>query len=271
MHQMKYRLGFDIGSTSLGWACIMLDDNDQPCGIHDFGVRIFPSGRNDKTKAPTSVERRQKRGARRNRDRYLKRRQRLLEAMIRLGLQPTDSQQRQQLAKLEPLALRAQGVEGPLTLHQLGRAIFHLNQHRGFKSNRIAERSKENEEAEKGLKAGISNLSDQLQEHNATLGQWLFKRLQNGQATRLKASEDSAERWTSRRMLEDEYDTLMAEQKKHHPTTLTDDVIKQLRDIVFFQRSLKPMEAGLCTLTEKRSTRSPCLPANPAFSDSSRS
>ncbi len=231
MATFNYRLGFDLGYTSIGWACIILDNDDQPCGIHDFGVRIFPSGRDDKSKAPTSVERREKRGARRNRDRYVKRRKTLLDYMIAVGLQPKTQSERQQLAEREPLELRAKGVTEELSLHKLGRALFHLNQRRGFKSNRIAERS--GSEDESGLKKGISVLAKQLKDNQQTLGQFLFERLQNGQSTRLKAEENAEDRWTSRQMVEDEFWVLLNQQKKYHGDILTDNVVNHLHDIIW--------------------------------------
>ncbi len=245
--KFNYRLGFDLGYTSLGWACILLDEDNQPCGIHDFGVRIFPSGRDDKSKTPTSVERREKRGARRNRDRYLKRRQALLDYMIEIGLQPKNQSERKQLADIEPLELRAKGITEQLSLYELGRALFHLNQRRGFKSNRIAERS--GNEDESGLKKGISVLAKQLKDNQQTLGQFLFERLQNGESTRLKAEDNAEDRWTSRQMYEDEFWTLVNQQKNYH-SVLTDTVIGKLYDIIFYQRHLKPQKAGLCTLLD---------------------
>ncbi|MBS9778404.1 MAG: type II CRISPR RNA-guided endonuclease Cas9 [Gammaproteobacteria bacterium] len=244
----NYRLGFDLGYTSLGWACIELDEDNRPCGIHDFGVRIFPSGRDDKSKAPTSVTRREKRGARRNRDRYIMRRKTLLNYMIQHGLQPQSENDRKQLAEREPLELRAKGVNEQLTLHELGRALFHINQRRGFKSNRIAERS--GREDESGLKKGISELASKLNASQQTLGQSLFERLQNGQSTRLKAEDSAEERWTSRHMYEDEFNILLSQQKQYYPDILTDEVIERLHEIIFSQRPLKPQEAGLCTLID---------------------
>lgn len=249
-HPFNYRIGLDFGYTSLGWAVIALDNDNRPCGIDDFGVRIFPSGREDKSKAPTSAVRTEKRGARNNRDRYLQRRQALLAVMIDLGLQPKDKRERQQLAQREPLALRAKGVDEALTLHELGRALFHINQRRGFKSNRIADRDETKEE--QGLKLGIQQLTQSLDNANITLGQFFYDRLQKGLTTRLKADKEA--RWTSRQMYVDEFYAIMQTQQRHHPTILTDEVITQLHDIIFLQRQLKPQKLGFCTLIadEKR-------------------
>ena len=40
----KYRLGLDLGTNSIGWAAVILDDKNDPCGVLDMGVRIFPDG-----------------------------------------------------------------------------------------------------------------------------------------------------------------------------------------------------------------------------------
>ncbi|UOO82253.1 type II CRISPR RNA-guided endonuclease Cas9 [Uruburuella testudinis] len=250
---MNYRLGFDLGYTSLGWACILLDNDDQPCEVHDFGARIFPSGRDAKSKQPTSVERRKKRGARRNRDRYLARRSRLLAQMIAFGLQPENQSERRELAKQEPLALRAKGISEQLTPFELGRALFHLNQRRGFQSNRIAKRQGGEDEA--GLKKGIHALEGRLQESRQTLGQYLYARLEKNLNTRL-SKEETDERWTSRQMYRDEFERLMKTQQIYHPTLLADDVVAALRETIFYQRPLKIKEAGFCALLDgKRRAR----------------
>ena len=83
-----YRLGLDLGTNSIGWAAIRLDDKGEPCGILDMGVRVFPDGRDAKSKESNAVTRRLARGARRRRDRYQKRRADLLRRLTHYGLMP---------------------------------------------------------------------------------------------------------------------------------------------------------------------------------------
>jgi CRISPR/Cas system Type II protein with McrA/HNH and RuvC-like nuclease domain len=45
MSQMKYRLALDLGSTSLGWSMIRLNDANEPNAVIKAGVRIFSDGR----------------------------------------------------------------------------------------------------------------------------------------------------------------------------------------------------------------------------------
>ncbi len=51
-----YRLGLDLGTNSIGWAAIRLDEKGEPCGLLDMGVRIFSDGRNPQSKASNAVD-----------------------------------------------------------------------------------------------------------------------------------------------------------------------------------------------------------------------
>jgi CRISPR-associated endonuclease Csn1 len=44
LEQQKYVLGLDLGSASLGWALIALNDADDPVSLIRAGVRIFEPG-----------------------------------------------------------------------------------------------------------------------------------------------------------------------------------------------------------------------------------
>ena len=52
---MRYRLALDLGSTSLGWAMIRLNADNQPCAVIKAGVRIFSDGRNPKDGSSLAV------------------------------------------------------------------------------------------------------------------------------------------------------------------------------------------------------------------------
>ena len=89
---IKYRLGLDMGTNSIGWAAVRIDEKDNPVGMLGMGVRIFPDGRKDEqSKQSNAVDRRVARGQRRRRDRYLQRRRDLMQALIEYGLMPSDS------------------------------------------------------------------------------------------------------------------------------------------------------------------------------------
>ncbi|NLK49815.1 MAG: hypothetical protein GX294_04120 [Candidatus Cloacimonetes bacterium] len=55
--KLSYRLGIDLGATSLGWCMLGLSKENEVMGIIDMGVRIFHDGREAKTETPLSVAR----------------------------------------------------------------------------------------------------------------------------------------------------------------------------------------------------------------------
>lgn len=139
----NYRLGLDIGTNSIGWCVLALDANGNPDKIKDAGVRVFNDGRDVKSKATLKATRRENRSARRRRDRFKQRQVFLLDEMTKAGLLPAEEEKRKKIQKLNPLELRALALKEKLHPYHVGRALFHLNQRRGFKSNR-KDRSKEN-------------------------------------------------------------------------------------------------------------------------------
>ena len=130
-----YRLGLDLGSNSLGWFVVNLDkrgDRREPVALGPGGVRIFPDGRDPQSKMSNAVDRRMARGARKRRDRFVQRRKDLIAVLIRHGLMPDDETARRQLEALDPYGLRKAALTDALPAHHVGRALFHLNQRRGF-------------------------------------------------------------------------------------------------------------------------------------------
>src|SRR3546814_5649437 len=83
---------------------------------------------------------------RRRRDRYVRRRSGLLHALVETGLMPADAKDAKALAVCDPYSLRERALDERLEPYEIGRALFHLNQRRGFKSNRKAERKSRSEE-----------------------------------------------------------------------------------------------------------------------------
>ena len=133
------RLGLDIGTNSIGW-WLYKTEKDVITEVIDGGVRIFSDGRDPNSKESLAVERRIARGQRRRRDRYLRRKAALMKRMAEAGLMPVDPAEAKKFELSDPYALRAKGLTKKLPLVHLGRAIFHLNKRRGFKSNRKTDR-----------------------------------------------------------------------------------------------------------------------------------
>ena len=169
-------LGIDLGPNSIGWA--LIDDNpDSPSEsrLVDLGVRVFPEGVDqfDTSKeASRSENRRIARGMRRQNSRRRRRRQYLRTALIEAGLWPAnDPATEAVLYNLDPYLLRSRALQEKLSPHEIGRILLHLNQRRGFKSNRKQDRG-DNEV--KGMLAEINQNEEQRVAGGfETIGAWL--------------------------------------------------------------------------------------------------
>ena len=253
-NETKYRLGLDIGVNSIGWAAVRLGEDGEPRGLLDMGVRIFPDGRDPQSEASNAVDRRTARGQRRRRDRYLKRRSALMDSLVEFGLMPSDSSERKVLEDRDPYRLRASALDDALQPHELGRSLFHLNQRRGFKSNRKAQGKDESEESE--MLKSIDALRSAIRKSGArTLGEFMARRHKKGETTRARAGVDLR---ADRAMYQEEFDHIRKAQEPHH--SLSGEQWDALHEAIFFQRPLKPVEPGWCLLEENEKRAARALP-----------
>jgi len=255
------RLGLDIGTNSIGWWLFALDAKGNPAQTIDAGVRIFADGRDPKSKASLAVDRRIARSMRRRRDRYLRRRAALMTKLAEAGLMPQDPAAAKTLEALDPYLLRAKGLDSPLTLNELGRALFHLNQRRGFKSNRKTD----NNDSDAGkIAMGAAWLGqDMLAAGARSYGEFLHKHRQTDNPrhtppvrTRMTTltlgdkPEDGYRFYPTRHLLEEEFRKLWAAQAAHHPA-LTDTLGDALFEIIFYQRPLAKPKIGRCLFEDE--------------------
>jgi len=247
---MAYRLGLDLGTNSIGWCLLNLNQQREPDRLIRLGARIFPDGRKPKDGTSLAVDRRLARQMRKRRDRFLRRRGRLLDALIRHGLMPGDDAERKKLVRLDPYSLRRRGLDEPLTLAEFGRALFHLNQRRGFRSNRKIDKGADEESGK--IRSAVTATRGLLDREKArTVGEWLAQRHEKREPVRSRlrglGAKATYDLYVDRDMIAQEFDTLWEKQKSHHPQSLTDAVRVELRDILLFQRPLKPVRPGRCT------------------------
>ncbi|KQT32843.1 hypothetical protein ASG29_14230 [Sphingomonas sp. Leaf412] len=238
------RLGLDIGTNSIGW-CLTQGPGDEADGIVDIGVRIFSDGRDPQSGTSLAVDRRDARAARRRRDRYIGRRSAFLDTLVAHGLMPADADEAKLVAALDPYTLRARALEAPLTPHEIGRALFHLNQRRGFKSNRKAERKTNDADDGKIATAAYALDRAMLDGGFDTLGQFL--NAQETKRVRMDGEAQGYDFYPQRRHVEYEFDRIWTEQAKHHPALLTETARYALHRILFYQRPLKAQVVGKCT------------------------
>lgn len=244
-----YTLGLDLGTNSVGWAMIAREgevfENGRPILA---GVRVFPEGvpnLNEKKEQAPGQTRREKRSLRRVTYRRRQRRHLLRRILIGKGLLPRDSNALAALMKANPYELRARGLNEPLQPHEFGRALYHLCQRRGFKSNRKTESEDENK-----VTKGAGELQAKIEKAGCrTLGEYRARQLQqhaNVDGQRVRG------RYTLRAMYEHEFEALWTAQARHRPDLLTDDLKTKVHEAIFYQRPLRfdPEVIGECELEE---------------------
>lgn len=280
---LPYRLALDLGSTSLGWAILRLLPDGSPAAVIRAGVRIFSDGRNPKDGASLAVTRRAARAMRRRRDRLLKRKARMLGQLVRHGFFPADPAERKVLESLNPYQLRAEGLHEALSPGEFARALFHINQRRGFQSNRKTDR-KDNDSG--ALKKAIGQLREQMAASGcATVGEWFWRvRMEEkvqgvkDQGVRARYREKpfvtdegkkridkSYDLYVDRAMIAQEFDALWAAQAALQPALFTEPARMALKDTLLYQRKLRPVKPGRCTLLPQEERAPLALPSTQRF------
>lgn len=275
----RYTLGLDLGVSSIGWAAIETREDGTPIGILRTGSHIFEAGvdggklgaesaMTQGREQSKAVPRRNARSLRRLTWRRARRKKKLLGVLVRHGLLPegdfrTPAAIDAYLKNLDETLLR-QWNEGrthremqntlyrlreacatrEVSRHELGRALYHLAQRRGFLSNR---KTPDRGEDRSEMKKQIGELAESIAAHEPpTLGSYLASL--DPSDVRLRG------RWTSRQMYLDEFDRIWSQQAAFHG--LTNIQRRQIADAIFHQRPLKDQShlLGKCSLipTERR-------------------
>lgn len=246
-------LGLDIGTNSIGWGIV--DESAQK--IEKCGVYIFPEGvkKEKGNESSKASERTAFRSARRLKFRRKLRKYETLKVLIKNGMCPLslDELEKWRREKIyptskdfitwyrtaenknwEPYFLRKKCVEQKCEPYEIGRALYHLAQRRGFLSNR-KDYSEESENAEtKGIKGQMNELT--ALKGDKTLGQYFYALKQSGEKVRGK--------YTSRKAhYEEEFYKICEVQK------ISDSLKEDLFKAIFFQRKLKSQKflVGKCT------------------------
>ena len=133
---MSTILGLDSGPTPIGWVLVYRENKE----IIKTGVRIFPEGvENYGTSGQQkskNAARRIARGKRKQYKRFRMRRDNLVWRLKQVNMFPDDEQGRNKYFQIDPYVVRATGLDKKLSLLEFGRALYHINERRGFKSNR---------------------------------------------------------------------------------------------------------------------------------------
>ncbi len=276
--ETKKILGLDIGTNSIGWALITYHqvaekDSDWTGEILGIGSRIFPEGvkREKGNEVSKTAERRDKRLKRRQLWRKANRKRKLARCLMQHEMFPFVEQLENALQQktlppelqayfaLNPYELRLKALSEPLTKAELGRVLYHLSQHRGYKEdlqNPLGDGKTLRKGDTKNEKAGIDVTETLI--GTGTLGQALGSIWQQGQthSTRLR------NRYTLRGMYLHEFETIWEKQQTFHPELLDENLKNSLGDaakgLLFSQRPLKSQKhlIGKCTFEPQKNRAS---------------
>lgn len=242
-HNMKKILGLDLGVTSIGWALIA-ESKEGAKEILGMGSRIIPLSVDDNNEFSrgNSISKNQNRTAKRTQrkgyDRFQLRRKNLVKFLEAHDMMPDDMQMK--ASALTLFGLRDKAVKEKVSLKEIGRIMYRLNQKRGYKSSR-SDVNLDKKDTE--YVAEVKGRHQAIKEQGLTIGQYFFEQLSKDEHYRIKQQVFPREAYM------DEFNAICREQKKHHPV-LTDEMIGTLRDeIIYYQRRLKSQK-GLVSICE---------------------
>ncbi|NBC65632.1 MAG: type II CRISPR RNA-guided endonuclease Cas9 [Bacteroidetes bacterium] len=245
---MNTILGLDLGVASIGWSLVEKSEDDGK--IIKSGVRIFQSNEQRAEAAPgesSNADRRKKRSVRRQRDRRSRRKAKLYHCLKRNGLAPSKTKW-DDWVSINPYTIRASALDKKVSLHEFGRALYHLNQRRGYKSNRKAGNDKKGP-----VKEGISKVREQINKYDArTIGEYFYEIYDNHLKEEVNHDDFNwriRDKYTHRKMFKEEFEKLWESQIKYHEV-LTDELKNEIKEIIYHQRKMKSQAhlIGKCPL-----------------------
>ncbi len=273
-------LGIDTGTNSLGWAIVERNEEGNSYKLLDYGVNIFQEGVKIEKGIESSkaADRTKYRGVRRHYWRRKIRKIRLLTVLSNNSLCPPlssselrnwregksypmnemflDWQKTDDSLNVNPYYYRHLCLTQKLDLSNLsqryilGRAIYHINQRRGFLSNR----KESTKEIDGKVKDGIKEISDEILAENCEyLGEYFYKLYQRGERIR--------SHYTSRN--EHYLAEFRAICKKQD---LPEKLSSELEKVIFYQRPLKSQkqQVGKCKFEPKKAR---CSTSHPYFEE----
>ncbi len=272
-------LGIDTGTNSLGWA-ILEHKNNGEYELKEHSTNVFQEGVKIEKGIESSraAERTEHRSIRRHYWRRKVRKIRLLHILIKHNLcPPVDKQslrdwRTKKIYPQDELFMHWQRTEDKDNINPyrfrhicltqkldltditqryiLGRALYHLNQRRGFLSNR----KETTKESDGKVKKAIEELTINMAETGCRyLGEYFFQLYQKGEKIRGHYTERNAHYLA-------EFEEMCRMQ------SLDDELVKVLRSVIFHQRPLKSQkqQVGKCTFEPRKSR---CPVSHPLYED----
>ena len=258
-----YTLGLDLGVASIGWA--LISEYGDNFNLEAWGSRIFEQGlESDGLDAISrgkgtsrAAERRLKKASRRQYSRRRDRKEKLKRILTENGMLPDPftpdffialdqklmqtlpEAEREHASHIAPYLYRKLALDRPLTKEEFGRAIYHLAQRRGYRSNRKLDLKAENSKETGVVKESIAKLKSEMEQtHARTIAEYF--------CTVDPEKERIRTRYTDRAMYEDEFRKICEAQR----ALVSPDLEKDLYKAIFFQNKLKSAKGlvGKCEI-----------------------
>lgn len=259
---MRYRVGLDVGTASLGVAAFSLDQDNNPADLVWKHVRIFdePLEKSQAGLKSKKAGRRAARMQRRQIDRRLGRTKRIaaLAPLLGIRIEPSPDSGR------SLLEIRARAARQQITLSDLIRIFIRIGKRRGyageFRPKKEGAKLGEVEGGNNDLKAEMKALAEANGFESVTLGEFLYQRWLDGKPTKLKIKESDDKTVTDKNLyavrsqLEAEFEQIWQTQSMVYPILQTEHQGKPLKEIfhqaIFHQRPLKAVGGmvGQCSL-----------------------
>ena len=234
-----YRLGLDIGTTSVGAAILNIDHYGEPNRIIDMHVRTFEAAENTKDGSSLAAPRREARGARRRNRRHKHRLDRIKALIQSEGIYTKEKLDSLYHAKgnilMDIYQIRYESLERKLNNEELTRLLIHFAQRRGFKSNRKNE--KKGSDEGKLLAATADNEKYLKEKGYRTVGEMLWKDERFAENKRNKGGDYS--NTFLRSQLREEIGIIFEKQKAFGSLYVTDAFSEKYLKILFSQRAFE--------------------------------
>lgn len=240
-------LGLDLGTTSIGWAAIEINDFANQIKILGLGSRIisytnetagsdFSRGKGESPCA----ERTRCRQMRRNIDRFQLHREQLKSLLLGLGFKMSDFE----ALSGDPLQIwktRADaatpGVK--LSLQQFAFVLLHINHRRGYKHAK----SDIGDNKQTEYVARINDRYAEIKQTGKTVGQYFYEKLKESEVVTPNGKKHYTYRIKNkvcpRQAYEAEVDQILAVQSEFYPEILTKENQQIIKQVIFYQRPLK--------------------------------
>ncbi|BEV09226.1 type II CRISPR RNA-guided endonuclease Cas9 [Methylophilus sp. DW102] len=259
---MRYRVGLDVGTASLGVAAFSLDENNNPLELVWKHVRIFdePLEKSQSGLKSKKAGRRAARMQRRQIDRRLGRTKAIaaLASLLYIQLGPSIDSGR------TLLEIRAKAAREKIDLSNLIRVFIRIGKRRGyggeFRPKKEGAKLGEVEGGNHDLKTEMQALAQSKGFDEVTLGEFLYQRWLDGKPTKLKIKEpedkttEGKNLYALRSQLVAEFEQIWQTQSAFYPVLNSKHEGKPLKDIfynaIFHQRPLKAVGGmvGQCSL-----------------------